>query len=58
MRIKLTPSFVDKVALPASGDHLIYWAESQRGFGLLVTKQGHWSLLVQGAARFKNPLIL
>jgi integrase len=47
MRVKLTPTFIEKAPLPSSGDRVIYWDDSQRGFGLAVTKAGHRSFLVQ-----------
>jgi hypothetical protein len=44
MRAKLTPAFIDKAAPPADGaGELVYWDETQKGFGLAVTKGGHKS---------------
>jgi integrase len=46
MREKLTPGFVRKVAAPGAG-RTIYWDESLRGFGLMITASGHKSFVVQ-----------
>jgi len=48
MRVKLTPSFVDKPTLPmAPKDRVIHWDASLPGFGLMVTTKGHPSFVVQ-----------
>jgi integrase len=45
MKHKLTPAFVAKPVLPASGrDRVIYW---EGNFGLMVTAAGHKSFVVQ-----------
>jgi integrase len=47
MRHKLTPGFVKTAALPEKGDRVLYWDTDLRGFGLMVTKAGHRSYVVQ-----------
>jgi integrase len=47
VKIKLTPAFARTAAPPAEGDRVIYWDTELRGFGLLVTKRGHRSYVVQ-----------
>ena len=47
MRVKLTPAFVRTAPLPTSGDRAFYWDEGLPGFGLMVTKRGHQSYVVQ-----------
>jgi hypothetical protein len=47
MRRKLTPAFVQKPPLPEKGDRVVYWDEALPGFGLMVTKSGHRSFVVQ-----------
>jgi len=47
MRAKLTPAFVNKASPPADGAvELVYWDETQKGFGLAVTRGGHKSYVV------------
>jgi Arm DNA-binding domain len=47
MSAKLTSAFVNKAAPPADGAaELVYWDETQRGFGLAVTKGGRNSSVV------------
>src|SRR5256885_12047476 len=43
---KLTAAFVAKIAAPAK-DRVIYWDESQPGFGVMVTASGKRSWLCQ-----------
>jgi integrase len=47
MRVKLTPAFVLKAPIPQHGDRTIYWDEALQCFGLMVTKSGHKSFVVQ-----------
>jgi integrase len=47
MRTKLTPAFVAEPDLPTTGDRAIYWDTEQKGLGLVVTKGGHRSYVVQ-----------
>ena len=47
MKVKLTPAFVLKAAPPAKGDRIIYWDEALPCFGLMITKNGHRSFVVQ-----------
>jgi integrase len=47
MQQHLTPAFVKAVEPPASGKYVIYWDTEQKGFGLLVTKDGHRSYVIQ-----------
>jgi len=47
MRIKLTPAFVRDASAPQKGDRIIYWDSGLRGFGLMVTRGGHRSYVVQ-----------
>jgi Arm DNA-binding domain len=44
-REKLTPAFVAKPPVPAAG-RTIYWDKAMPGFGLMVTKNGHKSYVV------------
>ena len=46
MREKLTPALVAKKEAAAS-QRVIYWDESMPGFGLMVTRKGHKSFVVQ-----------
>ncbi len=47
MSAKLTSAFVNKAAPPADGAaELVYWDETQKGFGLAVTKGGRKSSVV------------
>jgi integrase len=45
MRAKLTPAFIAKLPVPATG-RTIYWDAAMPGFGLMVTKNGHKSFVV------------
>ena len=47
MRVKLTPAFVLKAEPPTTGDRIVYWDEGLPCFGLMVTKKGHKSFVVQ-----------
>ncbi len=47
MRRKLTPAFVKAAPAPEAGDRVIYWDVVRPGFGLMVTKAGHRSYVVQ-----------
>ena len=47
MKIKLTPAFVVSAAAPLTGDRIIYWDEALPCFGLMVTKNGRKSFVVQ-----------
>ena len=51
MKTKLTPAFCLKAPLPEEGDRVVYWDESFPGFGLMVTKNGHRSFVVQYRVR-------
>jgi Arm DNA-binding domain len=45
MRAKLTPAFIAKPSVPATG-RTIYWDAAMPGFGLMVTRNGHKSFVV------------
>src|SRR5258708_6120667 len=45
MRAKLTPAFIAKLPVPVTG-RTIYWDAAMPGFGLMVTKNGHKSFVV------------
>ena len=47
MRTKLTPAFCQKASVEAGRERSIYWDAALPGFGLLVTKAGHRSFVVQ-----------
>ena len=47
MRLKLTPAFCQKAPVEAGHERSIYWDTAMPGFGLLVTKSGHRSFVVQ-----------
>jgi integrase len=47
MRVKLTPAFVLRAPPPQRGDRTVYWDEGLPCFGLMVTKNGHKSFVVQ-----------
>jgi integrase len=47
MKIKLTPAFVASAAAPLTSDRIIYWDEALPCFGLMVTKNGRKSFVVQ-----------
>jgi integrase len=46
MRVKLTPAFVAKPPVPEK-DRVVYWDATQKGLGLVVTKAGHRSWVIQ-----------
>src|SRR4051794_34438176 len=47
MRIKLTPAFCQKARAEEGTDRSVYWDADMPGFGLVVTKSGHRSFVVQ-----------
>ena len=47
MRIKLTPAFVTGATAPPDAERTTYWHVAQPGFGLMVTRNGHRSYVVQ-----------
>jgi integrase len=47
MRTKLTPAFCQKATVQEDAERTIYWDSDLPGFGLLVTKNGHRSFVVQ-----------
>ena len=47
MRTKLTPAFCQKATVQDGAERTIYWDAALPGFGLLVTKAGHRSFVVQ-----------
>jgi integrase len=47
MRIKLSQAFVNKATCPAGKDREVYWDMALRRFGLMVTKRGHKSYVLQ-----------
>ena len=47
MKRKLTATFVKNAPTPTSKDREIYWDKSLSGFGLLVTRDGHKSWVIQ-----------
>ena len=54
MRTKLTPAFCQRATVQQGAERTIYWDTDLPGFGLLVTKNGHRSFVVQyrsGATR-------
>jgi integrase len=51
MKAKLTPAFVSKVQPPRRGDRIVYWDENLPCFGLMVTRSGHKSFVVQYRAQ-------
>jgi hypothetical protein len=53
MKIKLTPAFVAKAKAEGT-DRSIYWDDSLRGFGLMVTAAGHKSFVVQYRANGRS----
>lgn len=46
MKVKLTPSFIEKIKPPAQGRE-IYWDEAHRGLGLQITHTGSQTFVVQ-----------
>src|SRR5438067_2051347 len=51
MRTKLTSSFVRKAKADPGADRTIFWDETLRGFGLMVTAAGHKSFVCQYRAQ-------
>ena len=47
MRIKLTPAFVTGATAAPDAERTTYWDAAQPGFGLMVTRNGHRSYVVQ-----------
>jgi site-specific recombinase XerD len=47
MRTRLTPAFVAKATAEANAERTVYWDESLKGFGLMVTAAGHKSWVCQ-----------
>ncbi|WP_439395684.1 integrase arm-type DNA-binding domain-containing protein [Bradyrhizobium sp. PMVTL-01] len=47
MKAKLTPSFVTEATAAPGADRTTYWDEAQPGFGLMVTRNGHRSYVIQ-----------
>jgi integrase len=47
MRVKLTSAFVAKAKAAPGADRTIYWDQSLKGFGLMVTTAGHKSFVCQ-----------
>ncbi len=47
MKVKLTPVFVLKAPPPQVGNRIVYWDEALPCFGLMVTRAGHKSFVVQ-----------
>ena len=47
MRTKLTPAFCQRATVQQGAERTIYWDTDLPGFGLLVTKNGHRSFVVQ-----------
>src|SRR6516164_1321724 len=47
MRIKLTPAFVTGATAAPDAERTPYWDAAQPGFGLMVTRNGHKSYVVQ-----------
>jgi integrase len=44
---KLTPAFIARATTEPGAERTIYWDETQPGFGLMVTRNGHRSFVVQ-----------
>src|SRR5271163_1987340 len=53
MRTKLTPAFLAKAKADGE-DRSIFWDETLRGFGLVVTASGHKSYVVQYRANRRS----
>ena len=47
MRTKLTPAFCQKARAQEGAERTIYWDAELPGFGLVATKGGHCSFVVQ-----------
>src|SRR4051812_26776291 len=47
MRRQLTPAFVTSAKAEAGKERTVFWDETLRGFGLMVTSTGHRSFVVQ-----------
>jgi integrase len=46
MRAKLTPAFIEKATV-AGRPRIVFWDQAMPGFGLMVTRNGHKSYVVQ-----------
>jgi integrase len=53
-RVNLTPGYVLRAEKPTTGDRIIYWDENLPCFGLMVTKAGHKSFVVQYRAQGRS----
>jgi integrase len=58
MRTKLTPGFISKAKPPTDSDRVIYWDEAMPGFGLMVTRAGHKSFVLQYRANHRSRRML
>jgi integrase len=58
MRTKLTPGFISKAEPPTATDRVIYWDEAMPGFGLMVTRAGHKSFILQYRASHRSRRML
>jgi len=58
MRTKLTPGFISKAETPKNTDRVIYWDEAMPGFGLMVTRAGHRSFILQYRASHRSRRML
>lgn len=54
MRAKLTQAFVAKAKAAPGADRTVYWDQSLKGFGLMVTPAGHRSYVCQYRAGGKS----
>jgi integrase len=54
MKANLTPAFVLRAPLPTNTDRIVYWDEDLPCFGLMVTRNGHKSFVVQYRANGKS----
>jgi integrase len=58
MRTRLTPGFISKAEPPKDTDRTIYWDEAMPGFGLMVTRAGHRSFILQYRASRRSRRML
>ena len=54
MRVNLNSAFVSKAEPPTNGDRVIYWDNVLPCFGLMVTRAGHKSFVVQYRAHGRS----